>query len=116
MRALVTNDDGVTSDGIRALARAAADVGLDVVVAAAAVARTVIPWALDAPDRTVLNVNVPDVTEAQLRGLRRATLATFGAVQTHVTEVNEGYVEVSYRDVDRVREPGTDTALLADGW
>ena len=74
------------------------------------------PLSLDAPDRTVLNVNVPDVTEAQLRGLRRATLATFGAVQTHVTEVNEGYVEVSYRDVDRVREPGTDTALLAEGW
>src|SRR5438105_13538273 len=34
MRALVTNDDGVDSPGIRALAGAAVEAGLDVVVAA----------------------------------------------------------------------------------
>lgn len=35
-RVLITNDDGVAAPGIRALARAAADAGLDVVVAAPA--------------------------------------------------------------------------------
>ena len=34
MRALVTNDDGIASLGLRALARAALDTGLDVTVAA----------------------------------------------------------------------------------
>jgi 5'/3'-nucleotidase SurE len=34
VRALVTNDDGISSEGIRQLALAAVDAGLDVVVAA----------------------------------------------------------------------------------
>lgn len=83
---------------------------------AAAVARRLIERALDAPAPLVLNVNVPDVPLDQLRGVRRAPLARFGAVQTQVTEVAEGYVAVSFTEVDPGGEPGTDAALLADGW
>ncbi|HRN28499.1 MAG TPA: 5'/3'-nucleotidase SurE, partial [Terrimesophilobacter sp.] len=36
MRALITNDDGIDSPGLLALAIAACDVGLDVIVAAPA--------------------------------------------------------------------------------
>ena len=83
---------------------------------ATAVARGVIERALDAPPPLVVNVNVPDVPPEDLRGVRRAPLARFGAVQTHVTEPSEGYVEVSFSDVDPHAEPGSDAALLADGW
>jgi 5'-nucleotidase len=44
-----------------------------------------------------------------------ATLASFGAVQTNVTEMGKGYVKLAYTDVDAELEPGTDAALLADG-
>jgi 5'-nucleotidase len=83
---------------------------------ATAVARGVIERALDAPPPLVVNVNVPDVPPEDLRGVRRAPLARFGAVQTHVTEPGEGYVEVSFSEVDPHAEPGSDAALLADGW
>jgi 5'-nucleotidase len=83
---------------------------------ATAVARGVIERALDAPAPLVVNVNVPDVPPDELRGVRRAPLARFGSVQTHVTEPGEGYVEVSFSDVDPHTEPGSDAALLADGW
>jgi 5'-nucleotidase len=83
---------------------------------ASAVARGVVERALDAPAPLVVNVNVPDVPPEDLRGVRRAPLARFGAVQTHVTEPGEGYVEVSFSEVDPHAEPGSDAALLADGW
>ena len=83
---------------------------------AAQVARGVIERALDAPPPLVVNVNVPDVPPDELRGVRRAPLARFGAVQTHVTEPGEGYVEVSFSEIDPHSEQGSDAALLADGW
>lgn len=83
---------------------------------AADVARRVIPWAVNAPRAAVLNVNVPNVPLDELRGLCRAELAAFGAVQTNITEVGKGYVKLAYSDVDVDHEPGTDAALLAAGW
>src|SRR5437764_9905885 len=49
--------------------------------AAAEIARTVIPWALQIPGPLTLNVNVPSGPPDSLRGLRPARLASFGAVQ-----------------------------------
>ena len=83
---------------------------------AADIARRVIPWALKAPPSVVLNVNVPNVPLGELRGLCRAELAAFGAVQTNITEVGKGYVKLAYSDVDIEHEPGTDAALLAAGY
>jgi 5'-nucleotidase len=83
---------------------------------AADVARRVLPWLVEAPAGTVLNVNVPDVPVEQLRGLRRAGLASFGAVQTNVAEKGEGYVQISVSEIEAEHEPGTDAALLAAGY
>jgi 5'-nucleotidase len=85
---------------------------------AAAVARQALRWFLDhgTQDRLVLNVNVPDVPLDQLRGLRPAGLAAFGAVQASVAEVGEGFVQLTISEVDAVPEPGTDVALLLEGW
>jgi 5'-nucleotidase len=83
---------------------------------AAEVARRVLPWLIDAPGGTVLNVNAPNVPLAELRGLRRAGLANFGAVQTNVAERGEGYVKISLSEIDADYQPGTDAALLMDGY
>jgi 5'-nucleotidase len=84
--------------------------------AAAHVARTVIPWALHAPAPLTLNVNVPSGAPEDVRGLREAPLASFGAVQTNVTELGRGYVGVSFAEIDPSGEPGSDATLLANGY
>jgi 5'-nucleotidase len=83
---------------------------------AAEVARRVLPGLLEAPPRTVLNLNVPNVPLDQVRGLRTARLATFGAVQFNVVEKGEGYAKIGLSEMDAELEPGTDAALVADGW
>jgi hypothetical protein len=65
---------------------------------------------------TVISVNIPDVAPNRLRGLRGARLAPFGAVQAIVNEVGEGFVSMTFSDVDQPAEPDTDTALLGLGW
>ena len=79
------------------------------------VAERVIRWLATTGSDVVVNVNVPDVAVADLRGLRVAPLAQVGAVQTHVTDTGQGYLEVTFAPPAEP-EPGTDAALLADGW
>jgi 5'-nucleotidase len=83
---------------------------------AAEVARRVLPWLMEAPAGTVLNVNAPNIPLAELRGFKRAGLASFGAVQTNVVERSEGYVKVSLSEIEADDEPGTDATLLRDGY
>jgi len=67
-------------------------------------------------EERVLNVNVPDIPADQLRGLRPAQLASFGAVQARVKEKGRNYVMLTYSGVDAVEEPGSDHDLLTRGW
>lgn len=83
---------------------------------AAEVALVVIPWLAERSGAIVLNVNIPDVAPGELRGLEPARLATFGAVQANVTDSGRGYVKLEYTAIDARPEPGTDVALLADGF
>lgn len=81
------------------------------------VCRTALDWVTtERPRRLILNVNVPDVPRDRLRGLRTADLADFGAVQAAVQERGEGWVTMTYQEVDAEYEPGTDAYLLARGW
>lgn len=83
---------------------------------AAAIAQRVLPALFGAPRGTVLNLNVPNVAAEEIRGLRQAPLATFGAVQTNIEEVGKGYFQISVAEVDVSSEPDSDAALLAAGW
>ena len=85
---------------------------------AAAVAKHVLRWMLasDALPDAVFNVNVPDVPLGDLRGLRAAGLAAFGAVQASVAEVGRGFVTMTFEKVSSGYEPGTDAALVKSGW
>ncbi|TNC18711.1 5'/3'-nucleotidase SurE [Georgenia sp. 311] len=82
------------------------------------VAEHAFAWLLSRPDdeERVLNVNVPDIPVDQLRGLRPAYLASFGAVQARVREKGHGYVQLTYSGVDAEEEPGSDHDLLLRGW
>lgn len=68
------------------------------------------------PPGTVLNLNVPDIKTEDLKGVRRAAPAGFGQVSVALIESGEGYLRTGMRISDERGEPGTDLALLADGW
>jgi 5'-nucleotidase len=83
---------------------------------AADLARTLMPALLTARDGTVINLNVPDRQPDGVRGVRRARLARFGQVQMTIAEAAEDYVRMSMKEEEAKPEPGTDLALLLDGW
>ena len=48
--------------------------------------------------------------------LVEADLAPFGVVQTTLTQQDEHHVRLAVEDLPREPVPGSDAALLADGW
>jgi 5'-nucleotidase len=70
----------------------------------------------DTPPGTILNLNVPDVPIGEVKGLRRTGLARFGQVQMTVAEVGEDFLRTAVQASDEAFEPGTDLAVLADGY
>ncbi|SDD28366.1 5'-nucleotidase [Geodermatophilus telluris] len=68
------------------------------------------------PGPVVVNVNVPDVPPDRLRGLCAARLAPHGAVQVDVGEAGEDFVTLTYRETPEAPAPGSDVALLREGW
>jgi 5'-nucleotidase len=83
---------------------------------AATFAGELLGWLIAAPERTVLNLNVPDRPADQVSGLRQAALASFGQATMGVAEAGDGYVSTTVEISDHQVEPGTDVALLAEGF
>ena len=85
---------------------------------AADVAARTLAWMLEQESLppVVLNVNVPDVPPEQLRGVTSAPLASFGAVQADIGEVGEGFVTLTFSEIDVSTEPHTDAGLQEAGW
>ena len=75
--------------------------------------RVVLPLLEDLPAATVLSLNVPN---AEVKGLRWAELARFGSVQSRVDEVGENEVELVAVYSEDSPAPGTDAALLGEGY
>lgn len=83
---------------------------------AAEVSSRALTWLLKSDERLVLNVNLPDVAPGSLKGLRHAPLASFGAVQADIAEVGEGFVTLTFSEIDVSGEPDSDAALQLQGW
>jgi 5'-nucleotidase len=83
---------------------------------AADLAVTLLSQLSRAPAGTVFNLNVPDVPPDRVAGLRRGSLASFGQVQVAIAEAGEGFVRTAVEETGARSEPGTDLALLADGY
>ena len=70
---------------------------------------------LDAPEGTVLSLNVPDRPADDLGPIRHARLARGGAVQARVDEIRDGDLRLGEVEVSDEPEEGTDSALLVAG-
>ncbi len=103
--------------GARALAISLATARPTEFETAAKVAEEALAWVVEHGEpRMVLNVNVPNVPLGELRGLRVAPLAEFGAVQADIGETGQGYVTMTLSEIKAHEDDGTDAALLARGW
>lgn len=106
--------------GIRAMAVSLAAARPEHWATAGTVAAHALPWVLAQDAGRVLNVNVPDRPLAQVRGVVRAPLAGFGAVQARLDAAGEGAVIVTYAEIDPARDtashPGSDAGMLAAGY
>jgi 5'-nucleotidase len=83
---------------------------------AAGLAGLAVDWLLGAPERTVVNLNVPNRPRDELAGVRWARLAPFGTVRTAVAGAGEGRLQIEFRPTDVELDPDTDTALLGAGY
>ena len=104
------------SFGVSALA-----VSLDVAdpmpwASACAFVETGLDLVADAPEQTVLNLNVPALDPAQVKGVRWATLDRFGSFRVAVAEREDTWVQMEYRSTGADLDPNSDTALLAGGY
>lgn len=84
---------------------------------AEAVVAHVLGWVTERPARDgVLNVNVPDVPLHELRGVRSAPLAEFGAVTARLDDVGGGELLLHYDEIDPTGDAASDAGLVAAGW
>ena len=63
----------------------------------------------------VINLNVPDRPAGEVHGLRAARLEAYGAAKVTVGELNEGYVPVTFAQLDQ-GTADSDWSLVRDGW
>ena len=83
---------------------------------AADLAVEAIGWLEGAPDRTVLNLNVPNTAPAAVKGSRWATLAPFGSVRAAIADNEDGRLQMEFREVDEELPAESDTALVFAGY
>jgi 5'/3'-nucleotidase len=85
---------------------------------AAALGAAATNWLVDAAQGTVLNVNVPNLPVAELQGARWATMAELGTVRSAVVEPqsDNGRFQMELRLTGQELPPGSDTALVKDGY
>jgi 5'-nucleotidase len=70
----------------------------------------------DAPSRTVLNLNVPDLPLAQIRGVRRAGLARTGLTLAAAENNSEPNVRLELSRQPADVDEDSDESLTALGW
>ena len=83
---------------------------------AAAVTLEVLPWVLEAPVRSVLNLNVPGCPHSEVRGLRWARLATFGAVRARLAVQSDEGVVFELAPSDASPPPDSDQGTVDAGY
>lgn len=83
---------------------------------ATGLARRCAHWLADAPARTAVNLNVPNVEPGEVLGVRHAPLAPVGAMRTHIADHEPGRIRLQLRPNADAVPAGTDTALVREGW
>lgn len=75
-----------------------------------------VAWALERPTGTVLNVNVPNLSVGQVRGVRSGRLAPFGVVRTVLEGEVDGHLQLVLRETEDELDADTDTMLVNAGY
>ena len=85
---------------------------------AATLATAAVAWLTDAPERTVLNLNVPALELDRIAGVRWARLAPFGTTRATVVEpaVEGGKLHLELRPTGVELPADCDTALVQAGY
>jgi 5'-nucleotidase len=83
---------------------------------AADIAAELVGWLRGEPVGTVLNINVPDVPKAELRGVRSARLAPVNPSRLKAGVAPTGEPIMILRDPDPSQDPESDEALLTEGY
>jgi 5'-nucleotidase len=83
---------------------------------AALVAVDVLPMLLDAPPRSVLNLNVPAVDYEDVIGVRWARLAAFGSVRAAIAESADGGLQFELRATGVAAPADSDQGLIDAGF
>jgi 5'-nucleotidase len=83
---------------------------------AATVAVDVLPMLLDAPPRSVLNLNVPARDYDRVLGVRWARLAAFGSVRAAIAESENGGLQFELRATGVTAPPDSDQGLIDAGF
>lgn len=83
---------------------------------AARIAVDVVPMLLDAPPRSVLNLNVPALDYEEVLGVRWARLAAFGSVRAAVAESEDGGLQFELRATGVTAPPDSDQGLVDAGF
>jgi 5'-nucleotidase len=80
-------------------------------------AAATLKWMIDqAPDCTVVNLNVPGRPRDEVLGLRWARLDRFGSVRAAVAESSASGLQIEFRETGAKLEPESDTALVMEGY
>lgn len=84
---------------------------------AAELAMGAFEWLVGQPAKTVVNLNVPNVALAEVRGVRWATLAPFGTVRAALVEAQGGGgLQMELAEHGELLPEGSDTALVRAGY
>lgn len=83
---------------------------------AAEVALASIDWLASLPRKTALNINVPDLPLAQVKGARWGRISAFGPFATNVVGDVPGTLTIQITPREVQLKPDTDTALVHEGF
>ncbi|MCU1459238.1 MAG: putative acid phosphatase [Actinomycetia bacterium] len=84
---------------------------------AAEYAAGAVDWVLERADTPLtLNMNVPNTPLEEIKGVREAELARYGSVWAATASGADGYVSIEFAGSELPAAPGTDLAVLLDGY
>lgn len=82
----------------------------------AALAVPALEWLLEQPERTVVNLNTPNLPLSQVRGVRWGELARFGSVRTALIESQGGRLQMEFVGRQDEHPEHTDAGLVDRGF
>lgn len=108
--------DGAEADAENTRRVADAEAVVPLWTTAGTLAVGVLEWLNGTARGTVVNLNVPDLPLADIKGVRAAELAALGTVRSAVVESGDGRLQMELRSSGAEFPPNSDTGLVQAGF